>query len=235
MECSEKKCLCPATCELLGECVMGHPVVKDYSDGFRLLLLETVPEKRMKKVRLVLEALRPYKVSQYKMDRYWGLKTWEGIDLDKPNAPEKCLKKQLKHKDGAIKKKRKAVIEMLTKGVWEQSMLNKIEENYTRKKRTKKILPVKDQLSILRGYEPTNKKKKKVKGLGFYDNPINMEKALDNLMPSLPVKENIRVFDDEEHADFIRYQTPEQFQLARQHGWKIAKMLTEPGKNFHYD
>lgn len=61
--------------------------------------------------------------------------------------------------------------------------------------------------------EPKKKKLKQiVKELGFYDNPITMERDI-----------------------FLMHQTPEQFAIAKQHGWRIAKMLTEPEPNFHYE
>jgi hypothetical protein len=40
--------------------------------------------------------------------------------------------------------------------------------------------------------------------------------------------------DTHEMNLFLMHQTPEQFELAKKHGWVIAKMLTEPEPNFHY-
>lgn len=36
-----------------------------------------------------------------------------------------------------------------------------------------------------------------------------------------------------EYNRFLILQTPEQFHLAQKFGWQIAKLLTEPEKNFH--
>ncbi len=45
----------------------------------------------------------------------------------------------------------------------------------------------------------------------------------------------IKQLDSPEHQHFLMHQTLEQFQLAKVHGWRIAKMLTEPEPNFHYE
>lgn len=51
-----------------------------------------------------------------------------------------------------------------------------------------------------------------VNNMDFYDNPIllNKDKQL-----------------------YLQRQTPEQFRLAKKHGWVVAMMLTEEQKNFH--
>lgn len=38
---------------------------------------------------------------------------------------------------------------------------------------------------------------------------------------------------DLEYLTYLQNQTPEQFVLAQKHGWRIAKLLTEPEQNFH--
>jgi len=62
--------------------------------------------------------------------------------------------------------------------------------------------------------EPKKKKLKEiVKELGFYDNPVKMQKDI-----------------------FLQHQTHEQFMLAKKFGWEFARMITEPQKeNFHYE
>lgn len=40
---------------------------------------------------------------------------------------------------------------------------------------------------------------------------------------------------DKEYVLYLQSQTPEQLELAKQHGWKIARLLTQPpSENFHY-
>lgn len=39
--------------------------------------------------------------------------------------------------------------------------------------------------------------------------------------------------NDNEHQIFLMHQTKEQFELAKKHGWRVAKMLTETECNFH--
>lgn len=66
--------------------------------------------------------------------------------------------------------------------------------------------------------EPKKKKLKQiVKELGFSDNPIIMEAEI------------------KEYQTYLQHQTPEQFTIAKQHGWKIAKLLTESEQIFHYE
>lgn len=44
-----------------------------------------------------------------------------------------------------------------------------------------------------------------------------------------------KLIEYNEHQLFLQHQTDEQFALSKQHGWKIAKMLTEPEPNFSYE
>lgn len=50
---------------------------------------------------------------------------------------------------------------------------------------------------------------------------------------SLSVNTNTKRVYDEEHQLYLSYQTQEQFELSKKHGWIIAKLLTEPQTNFH--
>lgn len=51
---------------------------------------------------------------------------------------------------------------------------------------------------------------------------------------SLSVNNNtIRFPEKTEHQLYLQHQTYEQFLLAEKHGWKIAKLLTDPEPNFH--
>ena len=55
---------------------------------------------------------------------------------------------------------------------------------------------------------------------------------------SLSVNDNTRggkiIPIDNEYAMYLQTQTPEQLELAKKHGWRIAKLLTAQQENFHY-
>ena len=65
--------------------------------------------------------------------------------------------------------------------------------------------------------KPKRIKRKQPKNLGFYDNPVKMEMDID------------------EHQRYLQSQTLEQFRIAKKQGWRVAKLLTEPQINFHYE
>lgn len=50
----------------------------------------------------------------------------------------------------------------------------------------------------------------------------------------LSVNTNTPKSVDKEYQEFLAHQTPEQFELAKKHGWRIARLLTDPEPNFHY-
>lgn len=50
---------------------------------------------------------------------------------------------------------------------------------------------------------------------------------------TLKVNPNYPTKLDPEYTLYLQSQTLEQYQLAKIHGWKIAKILTEPEPNFH--
>lgn len=72
------------------------------------------------------------------------------------------------------------------------------------------MLPVQQNIRIIK---PTKKEKTIVKNLGFYDNPIKLQLAVKEI--------------GNEHQLFLMRQTPKQFRLAQQYGWRIAKMVTD--------
>lgn len=49
----------------------------------------------------------------------------------------------------------------------------------------------------------------------------------------LSVNTNTPRYSDPEYILFLQNQTKEQYELAKKHGWKIAKAITEPEPNFH--
>lgn len=70
MNCKEESCLCQKACEILGECVMGHDLVKDkyYESSFKEIVLQTKKgNRRFKKICRIFLALRP--TSQHKYEK----------------------------------------------------------------------------------------------------------------------------------------------------------------------
>jgi len=86
--------------------------------------------------------------------------------------------------------------------------------------------------------EPKKKKLKEViKELGFIDIPVSVQKEIHSSQFTQPLGYDLAKMleDSKGYSLFLQHQTPEQFQIAKQHGWKIAKLLTEPEPNFHYE
>lgn len=114
MNCKEENCLCQKGCEILGECVVGHELVKDYVESFRSMVIQVPPGKRrLKKILRILEAIKPYKVHAYQHERYYGLKTFDGIDLDSDGVSKKLLRPQKNHKNSYARKKRNEILQVL--------------------------------------------------------------------------------------------------------------------------
>ncbi len=67
---------------------------------------------------------------------------------------------------------------------------------------------------------------------GYIDKP-NRSKKYVSLEPEPQIK--IIPLDNAEHQHFLMHQTHEQFELAKKHGWRFAKMITEQIQNFHYE
>lgn len=134
--------------------------------------------------------------------------------------------------------------------------LNKYERKKKQIPNTDEIIPLSENIKSLLKTTPTKKKKRslvgehlerkkllessvsdsatltkrmqqaygfdfnKKKEIGFFDNPILLEREIKEV-----AEKNL----------FLMHQTKEQFELAKKHGWVIAKMLTEPEPNFHID
>lgn len=210
MNCSECKCICPDACGILKECVLGHELVKDHAVNFKEMVLEVDERRRLKRVRKILEALKPYKVSQYQIDRHWGLMMYEGIDLDNPEKSniepkelKRHLKKQLSYKNSYIKSTNKEILNRL---MYKDGVDFVISYKPIKKVKTLQYV-YKEKV-----HKPKAKKLKQiVKELGFHDNPVIMERNL-----------------------YLQMQSPEQFELAKKFGWEFAKYITQPQtENFH--
>lgn len=212
MNCSECKCICPDACGILKECVLGHELVKYHAVNFKEMVLEVDERRRLKRVRKILEALKPYKVSQYQIDRHWGLMMYEGIDLDNPEKSniepkelKRHLKKQLSYKNSYIKSTNKEILNRL---MYKDGVDFVISYKPIKKVKTLQYV-YKEKPSKLK----VKKLKQIVKELGFHDNPVIMERNL-----------------------YLQMQSPEQFELAKKFGWEFAKYITQPQtENFHLE
>jgi hypothetical protein len=94
---------------------MGHRLIIDYADNFKQMILTVSEKKRPRQIIRIFEALQPDKVNHYQVERYWGLKMFSGIDLDKPGAPKKLLNGQRSYKRKQARADHSAIKEMLTK------------------------------------------------------------------------------------------------------------------------
>lgn len=81
-------------------------------------------------------------------------------------------------------------------------------------------------------------KKRSIKALtrelGFYDNPVTMDKHLNLRYKFIGERGEMQI-RMEEYQLFLQNQTPEQFELAKRFGWEFAKMITAAECNFHED
>lgn len=113
MNCPEKECLCAKACEILGECVLHQPVIVDYQESFKSMIVPFQGKKRLKKIVRILEAIRPHKVHIHQLNRYWGLKTYEGLDLDNDGVPKRMIRRQMGFKNAAARLLRNEILMVL--------------------------------------------------------------------------------------------------------------------------
>lgn len=279
MDCSENKCLCPTACNILDECVMGHELAQKYPVKFKETVMQSKEEQRIGKIIELFQALKPPKVSGFKIGRYFGLRNWESINLDKDGAPKRHLKKQATYLDKENNDKIADTISdligeqpetwtvmLLKDGLW------RLEKRFYRGKKFVTDFDLYDiedkRMNATRIFPPLNKdypvRKKKEKKPSLVKAHLDKKKSLseynswagknnatvDKYNSSLPketlVQKKIRQYNMTgklsemekeilEYQMYLQRQTPEQFKIARQHGWRIAKMLTEPEPNFHYE
>jgi hypothetical protein len=113
MGCPETKCLCPGACNILGECVMMHQLIKGHQDNFRAMILAVNETKRPRQIIRIFEALQPSRVNHFQVNRYWGYKVYQGIDMDKPGCPKYILKLQRSYKRKESREARSVILKRL--------------------------------------------------------------------------------------------------------------------------
>lgn len=145
MKCNGSECLNCSHCEILGQCMLEHYLVQPYAEQFKKMVLSVPERKRPKRIVRIFQALKPEKVNVYQLNRYFGFKMYQHIDLDKPGVDKKILKQQqwfgiiqaaedrnkiLKElmglPDDTSKKKMKQVVKNMKRIVKKQSNINPV-------------------------------------------------------------------------------------------------------------
>lgn len=115
--------------------------------------------------------------------------------------------------------------------------LNKYERKKKQIPNTDEIIPLSENIKSLLKPTPTKKKKRSLVGEHLERKKILEASASATLTKRMQQAYGYDFNDkkDYAHNSFLMHQTKEQFELAKKHGWVIAKMLTEPEPNFHID